>query len=88
MQIPEKDIENEAREAPKIRAMYLLHWLADVPCAGVALRVQAYSACSTNHVMMAPGDVFQHCASACDFGAQMGDFERAEVISSPNYMIS
>ena len=26
-----------------------------------------YRACSTSHVWMAPGDIFQHCASARDF---------------------
>ena len=88
MQIPEKDIENEAREAPKIRATYRLQWPADVPCAGITLRVQAYSACSTSHVLMTPGDIFQHCASARDFGAQMCDLECGDVILSRNHVIS
>ena len=88
MQIPEKDIENEAREAPKIRPNYRGVLPADVPCAGITLRVQAYSACSTSHVLVAPGDIFQHCASARDFGAQMGDLECGDVILSRNSVIS
>ena len=82
MQIPEKDLANKAHKAPKIRAMFQLRWPADVPCAGITLRVQAYSACSTSHVVMALGDIFQHCASARDFGAQMGHLECGDVILS------
>ena len=41
MQIPEKDIQNKAREAPKLRPNYGSELPADVPCAGITLRVQA-----------------------------------------------
>ena len=50
IEIPEKDFENEARKHPKNGAMYNGSWPADHPCAGITLRVQAYSACSTSHL--------------------------------------
>ena len=87
MQIPEKDLANEAHKAPKIRPNYGGVSPADVPCAGITLRVQAYSACSTSHGLMAPGDIFQHCASARDSGAQMGDLKCGDVILSRNLVI-
>ena len=87
MQIPKKDIDNEAHEAPQIRPNYGGVLPADVPCAGITLRVQAYSACSTSNVLVAPGNIFQHCASARDSGAQMGDLECGDVILSRNPMI-
>ena len=43
MQIPEKDQENEARKAPKIRATYRVQGGAESPCAGITLRVQAHT---------------------------------------------
>ena len=36
-------------------------------------------ACSTSHVWIAPGDIFQHCASA---RVNIRDFERGEGIAS------
>ena len=38
--------------------------------------------------VMAQKHIFQHCASARDFDAQMGDLESGEVMSRPNFMIS
>ena len=39
-------------------------------------------------LLMAPGNVFQHCASARKFGARIHDLECGEAISSPNIIIS
>ena len=39
-------------------------------------------------LLMAQSDIFQHCASAREFGAQIGDLECGEAISSPNIIIS
>ena len=39
-------------------------------------------------LLMALGNAFQHCASAREFGAQIGDLGCGETISSPNMIIS
>ena len=49
VEIPERNFENELDKDPKIRPVYRAALPADRPCAGITLRVQAYSACSTSH---------------------------------------
>ena len=44
--------------------------------------------CTNGICVMAQKHIFQHCASARDFYAQMGDLESGEVMSRPNFMIS
>ena len=76
IEIPEMDFENELDKDSKIRPIYRAALPADQPCAGITLRVQAYSACSTSHVQLAvnrqPGyrqgtRRASHCVRVCVF---------------------
>ena len=58
------------------------------PAPVLLFEYKQYSACSTSHVLIGPGDTFQHCASARDSGARMGDLECVDGLSSPNSMMS
>ena len=44
----QKDREHQARKAPRNQPNYRGALPAEVPCAGITHRVQAYSACSTS----------------------------------------
>ena len=55
--------EHERENMPQIRAMYWLCGGAEPPCAGITLRVQAYSACSTSHYSPA---VQRPCSTSYD----------------------
>ena len=54
------------------------------PAPALIFEYKQYSACSTSHLLIGKGDTFQHCTSARDSGARVGDLECVDGLSSPN----
>ena len=61
------DIENELVKVGHATLNYGTAGWAWDPSPVLLFEAKLYRACSTSHVWMSPGDIFQHCASAREF---------------------